>query len=933
MTIDNSNFINVIGTNGEVGSVPPQELDKYLNSGFKQASPEDLQNYVNKEKYGSTGQQLLGAAEQVASGLSLHGSELAETKLGLTTPEDIEGRKEQLGTPLSMTSQGAGLLLGSVLLPGEGAIGALGKVGEVVGEAVGLGAEGAAAAAVRAAKAAGATAEEVGAARAAALAKFSTTQKIGSAALKAGTENALYQASEEGVHAGEGQPIDFTNALSNVGMAFAIGAPFGAGLGAVHPLWKSAKESEMGQFLKGVQEKLGGVENPALSKAEDAFMKAGVSFSPEAAAVVSRDPYFDQLAQPLLDSQTGAGKNFQKALTKTKSEVSSGVLESVGKTSGDIESLADFSENKVGEELKSKLSEQIKKQYEPIKRSYDEIAEKYAKAEFNQGDRAVLAENLAQKASEEGWVLRPSSPEAKFMNSALKEISVIDNLNKLRTFESSLANEATSMDRYDIARSVRELFGNAEDTFVRGRLGAEAPDLLAKHDAVSTQYKQLKNVISELSDRLKPGKSEGPGTFLYKLNDMVPEQVLSRLAQKKDASFIEFLNQNFPEIQKSINDYQLNKILKASTGSEGLDSTKFFKRIKDLSPELRDSIIAKTGQGRLQALSEVWDGLHHIPRNYSNTAATLDKMWRYKTASAMAMLYDLAKKSPLVGALIGQAGEIASRDVPDAVRLGLIKFLGSNKEISSSGFKSMVEFIDHSIKGENLIRKTVKNLFESGKIALPSGAIPTEKDRKKLDKLAEAYQKNPDEMMNVGGHLGHYLEDQAVAQASALSNAVQMINALRPVPLKQSPLDTESKISKIQQSEFNRTLDIAQQPLMPLQYIKDGTLKPQDIQTLQAIHPMAYPKLMQKITNEMTNHLSDGGKIPYHVRQSLSLFMGQPLDSTLTPQSILAAQSTFMPSPMAQGQKPHKPAVNSFKKLAGLDQTPLQKREASKVTG
>jgi hypothetical protein len=78
--------------------------------------------------------------------------------------------------------------------------------------------------------------------------------------------------------------------------------------------------------------------------------------------------------------------------------------------------------------------------------------------------------------------------------------------------------------------------------------------------------------------------------------------------------------------------------------------------------------------------------------------------------------------------------------------------------------------------------------------------------------------------------------------------------------------------------------------------------------------------------NSMVNHLSKDNTIPYKTRLGISLFMGQPLDSSMKPMSILASQ----PQPPQQipggapGVKNQKHSTQNLSKIAELDATPSQ---------
>lgn len=901
--IENSNFVNLVGPTGELGSVPPDQVSNYLNVGYKQATPEDLQGYVEQQTYGTVPQQIIGAGEQVLAGATAGLSNLAATKLGLTTPEAQKARERQLGDLGTIAAQGAGILGSTFLLPGAGIVGALEKAGQATVEAVGLGAA------------------------------KSTAAKIGSAALKGATENALYQASVEGVEALQGNPDEtIGTAAANIGLAAILGGALTGGVGAVHPLWRATKEAELSKTLKAITDRVGGVENSAISATEDAALRAGVPLSAEAKAIISNDPLLNDLAQPLQDSQSKSGKGFQEAVKESKTKMTDAILETVGRSADDVDALAEFSAAKSGADLQQRLSSKIEKMYEPIAKDYEKISNKYSKAEFNWGDRGVLENNIAELAANEGWSVRASSPEATFINKALKEIKDITNLDQLRLFGDSLSKEAVGMNRFDISRSVGRLFDDAEEAFVRTRLAKDAPELLAKHEAVTQSYKELKTVINELNARLRAGSSKGVKTFLYKLNDMTPEQVLSRLSQRNDAGFIDLLNKYFPDIQKSINDHHISSLLKSSSGKlgEGIDPTKFLKKMNDLTPELRDSLFSPQQKARMGAISELWSGVNKLPRNYSNTAATLDRLWKYKTTAAFAALAELLGKSPLVGGMIGHISELVGRDAPDAARLGLIKFLGSNKPISASGLKTAIDFIDATIKGENLTAKAVKAVFKSGQLVLPQAAIPTEKDRKNLDKILKSYQANPDQLMDLGGDLPHYMEQEGIAHAAYANNAVQVLNSMRPEVPKNSPLDSDGKPSKAKEYEYNRALDLAQQPLMALKYLNDGTLNAKDVQLLNMIHPAFALKVQGKLNDEMAKVISKGGKIPYKQRMGLSMLMAQPLDSTLTPASIQAAQLA-VPAPQQQQPAQPRQAPSKLGNVSSSMMTPDQARQKHRM--
>jgi hypothetical protein len=113
---------------------------------------------------------------------------------------------------------------------------------------------------------------------------------------------------------------------------------------------------------------------------------------------------------------------------------------------------------------------------------------------------------------------------------------------------------------------------------------------------------------------------------------------------------------------------------------------------------------------------------------------------------------------------------------------------------------------------------------------------------------------------------------------------------------------------------------------MVLQHIKDGSLTTKDMNTLMNVHPDMYKQLQSQIQTAM---LDAKAPVPYKQRLSMSLFLGQPLDSTMTQSAILNAQPIPMnqqPQGGAPGNRP-KRSTSSLDKLPGQYKTPGQAAE------
>lgn len=188
-------------------------------------------------------------------------------------------------------------------------------------------------------------------------------------------------------------------------------------------------------------------------------------------------------------------------------------------------------------------------------------------------------------------------------------------------------------------------------------------------------------------------------------------------------------------------------------------------------------------------------------------------------------------------------------------------------------------------------------------------------------------------MMGVGGKVGYYMPEQGSALAETSMAAVNFLNSMRPIDLKKSPLDTPIKPSQYEKAKYNLALDIAQEPLMVLESIKKGSVTQDEVHIFKSLYPALYQRTQTKLMNEIIEVSNNGETVPYKTRMGLSLFLEEPLDSTMTPESIMAAQAT-MPGAQPQEQDipqaQNKTTVKNAEKLAGSTATPGQQREIAR---
>ena len=249
---------------------------------------------------------------------------------------------------------------------------------------------------------------------------------------------------------------------------------------------------------------------------------------------------------------------------------------------------------------------------------------------------------------------------------------------------------------------------------------------------------------------------------------------------------------------------------------------------------------------------------------------------------------------------------------------------------SGEGLKAAFDTINAIAKGNNIASTAVKNLFEDTSATALNHLLPDKDRLAKLDQHMEDLKETPQAMLDIGGKMGHYMPSHATSLAATAQNAVNYLSSQKPQPNQMGPLDAPIAPSSAQMAAYNRSLQIAEQPLSILARVKQGTLLPKDVQDLKILYPHLHPQLIQRVNGAMINHMSKQGVIPFKMRAGLSMLMGQPLDSTFTPQAIMAAQSTYIPlnqPQQGQGAPRAKKGTAKVGKSAELAETPQESRQ------
>lgn len=900
---------------------PPEGLDAFIDPELKE------------EKYGTLGQQAKTFAEGAASSATFGLSTGVEKAFGVK-PEDIQARRET--NPIShMAGQVAG-----IAIPGSIAGKALGAAGKGVAAAVGL-------------------AEPTGAAA-----------RIGSSAVKAAVENGLFQAGDDvskmfSGGLGHDPAQAFETAVTDVGLAAVIGGGLGGsftgGAEGARKLWGATMGKETTGILKTVVNKAGGIEGQADDVLEEALATSGLAdeVAPEVRAAMSQDPVMQEMASTLRQTDTnGSGRAFQEAENSFRQKVSDVQAETLGFKPGDLPTKGEIDKYGAGRNVGHTLADELGQVIDPLSKEYSALRKKYSGVELAESvvddagkrlgtvDEAV--EKIGELANKEGWAISPSSDIMREVNRVIKELPNVKTLNDLSKYITQVGENTASKMPFGIQdpvsragglikRVLREAEADVMGKFVGSEEGAAAVDSYA---ALRKSYAEAASLKDDVSSVLGlKGSTSGYTKSLRAMADSDGEKVIQRLAGDHDAAWLEMVKDKFPATAKAIQEHHLEKLASAaSDGAGGISSKKLLAAMDKMSPQLREFSLAPEQVAKLKTSAALLDRLNSPSHNFSNTARTVDKLLGGIPGATIGLVTGALTHNPVIGGIVAMLTKTVGKDVPDAARLALLKFLGTNKPVSAQGFKSMVEMMASTIKGENLVGKATKDIFTAGREVLPSHMLPSERDRTKLDKeLLKAQEDGGRTLMNMGNDTAHYLPEQAAAGAQTTMNAVNYLNSLRPKQVKLSPLDAKPIVSQAAKAKFDRALNIAQQPLVILNHIKQGTLTQGDMQTMRTLYPSLYKSMSEKLTAQVSDSVEKGKVIPYSTRIGLSMFLGQPLDSTMMPQNMASIQAIQQGATVGaqgpnQGQEQPgqgpKRSTASLSKMPGMAQSADQARQA-----
>lgn len=201
-------------------------------------------------------------------------------------------------------------------------------------------------------------------------------------------------------------------------------------------------------------------------------------------------------------------------------------------------------------------------------------------------------------------------------------------------------------------------------------------------------------------------------------------------------------------------------------------------------------------------------------------------------------------------------------------------------------------------------------------------------NHKELSEKLSELQNNPSKLMDIISQNTEHFQDAAPNTSQGLGMAaargLQFLASKLPNTPNPNPFDSQYEPSDAEIAGFDRYRSIVENPLLALDQVKLGTIMPETVEALNTVFPKLYEEMKSTVMEHASHMLAKKQPIPYQTKQALSMFLGEPLDSSFLPASVQANQQAFI-----QGNQEHQNqnmAAKTRPSKAGMGKISLAER-------
>lgn len=164
------------------------------------------------------------------------------------------------------------------------------------------------------------------------------------------------------------------------------------------------------------------------------------------------------------------------------------------------------------------------------------------------------------------------------------------------------------------------------------------------------------------------------------------------------------------------------------------------------------------------------------------------------------------------------------------------------------------------------------------------------KSTEEINRLANEPDRLHDRLTQLTDGVGTHAPQVSQAIQITGARAVAFLSSKIQKPQKAGPLAPETQPSRAEIAKFNRYLEAVEDPVSVLKAVAAGTATKEGVEAVKAV----YPEMADAMTQELLAAVvKNKNKVPYQVRRSMSLFLGQDLDGSGRAQVVASNQSVY----------------------------------------
>lgn len=851
----------------------------------------DSQFQADEDKYGEPGEQLKAGVEALARGATLGGSDFAETKLGISTPEAVRGRRE--ANPVtSFLGEAVGSTAPILLTEGAAAPAALGVVAKnaLIGGVLGAG------------------------------------NVVSDMAL--------------------GEPnLNAQKILADIGGGIVAGAGFGLlekGIQAIPAIWRgAAKEApkvgeaatvaagtakpissidEAAQRLETAK-KYGGLvtDSPQAAEAADALTRVdlGEWNPPEAQLRALADPTQPTEWSLAREMSGKAGETVRGIEAAQKQSAVSQLDRTIEELSPGVKPTADAAE--AGKRATQAFTDQYQAEKEGLKPVFEALkATEVAGVDHAPGmvdafTQAVPGVARMFDTEAGGLVIKPYQSNwgiAKSTYSAVKE--AVESLQEGKTagiedllnVRSGLKQHANVLEQGPGPAQIRSLGAAAMDR-IQQVLDESGYNLKTRATLKDYAINEQEREIIEKTFGSSVGNQQfGAKAMKGLVNESIGDKMFANSANVRAAKKILSPDKFNESLANWISEYR-----EKSTDKGVFSSNKFNSFLRKNEDALKEAFAGNPSFQRIKDLTTAMRILPDAPSiNPSGTAKTVVEM--VKHAAHAESLYAVLPKL-LGGArdlLEGKMAEfrlnqeLAGRASQSAQLKTLQGVANRMQEKISSGARA--------VWGSPL----PKSLVIEGGERLSKTQFDETTDR--LKQLSADPNALLDHMSTSTEALAHAAPNITQGIQSTITRGVQFLTSKIPTAPQSLLLSHPYEPSRAEIQKFGTYLNAVNHPVSALTQVKKAQLSPETMEALQVVHPHLLEEMRKEV---MTRFTPDKAKdLSFAHKSALSQFLGQPLTENMTPMATAQNQIVYA-SPNRSTQSAPKVTRASIAGMRKLD--------------